>query len=100
MEDWALEYSEIFWEYSETFKTGVFLNIPREMHGVIFSEACRFLIVSNPATLIKWPPHRSYPREFPTVSEHSQETFFLEYVIGEARIKNCRPIGTEKKTVL
>ena len=78
------------WESSEIFKAGVF---PSFLSLKILN--------SNLVTLIKWLRYRSFLIVFPAISEHYQETFYLESVLLKPEILDCRPVTLrEGETVL
>ena len=46
---------------------------------------------------MKWLHHRPFSGRLPTISEYSNETFFLESVLLKSEIQDCRSLALEKK---
>lgn len=78
------------WESSKTFKTGVFSNIPWNMHEVVFFRSV-MILNSDLASMIKWFYYRLFPSKFPT-SRFSWCLFWLKF-----KIQDCRFVTVEKK---
>ena len=104
MKDWKAQISnclkrplpnvflEISWNFSKRFSKHPLKNAWSDF----FVRILRFLI--NLVTLIKLLHYRSFLSVFPAISEHWQETFFLEYVLFKPEILNCSV--REEETVL